>query len=169
MAPYRGLSRAALHSGPVDELLRDLYRRFRDLPETLRLLLIVSALGVWCLYLLGLISLIAAPRLRQAPVAYAETIVVTATLTPTEVALTATPTLTPTVTMSLTVTPPATNSPTITATIEPTPTQAPMYVAPVVVPLTATPRAVATPARKATGKPGTAPTRSPTPTPTRAR
>ena len=68
----------------MEELLRDYYRRFRALPETVRLLLIVTCLGVWCLYMLGLISLIAAPRLRQAPVAYAEQIVVPPTSTPTE-------------------------------------------------------------------------------------
>src|SRR4030095_8927267 len=69
----------------MEDLLRDYYRRFSRLPETVRLLVLVSFLGVWCLYMLGLISLIAAPRLRQAPVAYAEAIVVTATFTPTEI------------------------------------------------------------------------------------
>ena len=69
----------------MEDLLRAYYRRFRALPETVRLLLIVTCMGVWCLYILGLLSLVAAPRLRQAPIAYAEQIVVTATFTPTEV------------------------------------------------------------------------------------
>src|SRR3954447_22564921 len=99
----------------MEDLLRDYYRRFRALPETVRLLVIVTCLGIWCLYMLGLITLIAAPRLRQAPVAYAEAIVVTATFTPTEPA-TATPTSTSTPTISPTSTPVPARTRTATAT-----------------------------------------------------
>ncbi|HZQ99241.1 MAG TPA: hypothetical protein VFC93_10540 [Chloroflexota bacterium] len=96
----------------MSEIVRDLYERFKALNETLRLLLAVSALGICSLYVLGIVSLIAGPRLRQAPVVYAEAIVVTAT--PTE-----TPTPEPTTTPIPTDTPTAT--PTVALTIVPAP------------------------------------------------
>src|SRR3989442_2278385 len=99
----------------MEELLRDYYRRFKALPETVRLLVIVTCMGVWCLYVLGLISLIAVPRLRQAPVAYAEAVVVTATFTPSE-----TPTETPLPTATPTSTVAETPAPRGTATSTPT-------------------------------------------------
>src|SRR5215208_1023073 len=111
----------------MEDLLRDYYRRFRALPETVRLLVLVTCLGVWCLYMLGLISLIAAPRLRQAPVAYAEAVVVTATFTPAEVASqavsgpgtpTETPPASPTATSTDTAVPSKTATSTPTATLE---------------------------------------------------
>src|SRR5438067_5102942 len=114
----------------MEDLLRDYYRRFRTLPETVRLLVIVTCLGVWCLYMLGLISLIAAPRLRQAPIAYAEAVVVTATFTPTEIPSHApsalgTPTEAPPLSPTATRTSTETAGPlrTATATLEATPTQ----------------------------------------------
>src|SRR4051794_23245289 len=108
----------------MEDLLRAYYRRFMALPETVRLLVVVTCLGIWCLYMLGLITLIAAPRLRQAPIAYAEAIVVTATFTPTELATaTPTPTSTPTVSPTGTPAPARTLTVTATGTLEATPTQ----------------------------------------------
>lgn len=67
----------------MSESLRYYSERFRALPETARLLAMVVALGLCSLYVLGLVSLIAGPRLRQAPVAYAEVVYVTSTPTDT--------------------------------------------------------------------------------------
>ncbi|HEY3110470.1 MAG TPA: hypothetical protein VGL23_17045, partial [Chloroflexota bacterium] len=151
----------------MEDLLRDYYRRFRALPETVRLLAIVTCLGLWCLYMLGLISLLAAPRLRQAPVAYAEAVGVTATFTPTEIplagavqvlsgpgALSETPLPSATPTNTETPAPRRSSTATPTATLEATPTQE--------IPPTYTPTVSPSPTRKPTATPTSRPSAIPT-------
>ncbi|TAK25928.1 MAG: hypothetical protein EPO26_00835 [Chloroflexota bacterium] len=112
-------------------LFRHYSDRFLRLPDTTRLLLVVCALGISSLYVLGIVSVIVAPRLRQAPVAYAASL---ATPTPTDTPEpTETPTPTPTATATLAPTRTPTTVPlsTATPTLEATPTQprsGPVYV-----------------------------------------
>ena len=86
--------------------LKYYYERFKELPDTARLLAVVTTLGLCSLYVLGLVSLIAGPRLRQAPVAYAEAVIY----------VTSTPTSTPTPETTDTPTPEPTDTPAPTAT-----------------------------------------------------
>src|SRR5438093_6594315 len=113
----------------MEKLLRSYRERFLALPDTLRLLAVVALIGIGSLYALGLVSLIAAPRLRQVPAAYAVALVDDtptphpAQATPGTPDPTDTPPPSATATPTPSPTPAATLTPTVTATLEPTPPQ----------------------------------------------